>query len=441
MDKTEKKLSFKDLLFTGIGLTIGAGVVSTVGPAVGVTGRSAWLAYFVAILVGALTCIPAIIFSATFRVRGGNYTCIRNALGENIGGIYICTNILMGLNFATFAIASGAYINGLVPALNSRLVASVVLVAFWLLNMRGLNVFVKVQSVMSYVLLSALLIFGIYGLFHLDSAVFDFFGSEFFLNGSSGFITATTMFMFSTVAYGVLLNFSGSAENPKRDIPRAMLGTIITIIVVYEVVAITASGVLPVEKVAGQTLTVIAEAMWPKTVAVIFVIAGPLMALFTTLNGNFANMAAPQLAAARDGWWPKVMAKTNRWGSPYVVYTICFLIAFIPILLDYSVSEIVGNMVIIFQLNTLFLTISCYMIPTKFPEAWEKSTMHMPKWLFYLINVISTIAVLYAAYIQIGELRPVILIVTFGGYAIVILYTQIRKRMGAVEIKDKIELE
>ena len=96
---------------------------------------------------------------------------------------------------------------------------------------------------------------------------------------------------------------------------------------------------------------------------------------------------------------------------------------------------------IIFQLPTLFLTISCYMIPTKFPEAWEKSTMHMPKWLFYLINVISTIAVLYAAYIQIGELRPVILIVTFGGYAIVILYTQIRKRMGAVEIKDKIELE
>lgn len=306
------RMSFKDLLLTGIGLTIGAGVVSTVGPAIGVTGRSAWLAYMAAIVAGMLTVIPFAFFASTFRVKGGNYTCIRNCLGENIGGIYACSSILMGLNFATFAIACGQYINGIVPAVNAKLVAAVVLIVFWLLNMLGLNVFVKVQSVMSYVLLAALLAFGVYGLFRLDGAVFDFTSPEFLTGGGKGFVQAATMFMFSTVAYQCLLNFSGNAQNPKRDIPRAMVGTVIAIGIVYALVSITACGVLPVEEVAGKTLTVVAEKMWGRPLAVVFVLAGPLMALFTTLNGNFANMAAPQLAAARDGWWPSFFGEPRR---------------------------------------------------------------------------------------------------------------------------------
>ncbi len=382
-----KQLTFKDLLFTGIGATIGAGVVSTVGPAIGATGRSAWLAYMAAILVGALTVIPFAFFSATFRVRGGVYTCLRNTLGDNVAGIYVCTNILMGLNFATFSIASGVYVQTLLPQVSAKTVSIFVLVAFYLLNLRGLNVFVKVQTYMSYLLLFALMAFGIYGLFHLQPEVFQFSNPEFFMNGGSGFIQAVTMFMFSTVAYQILLNFSGNSENPKRDIPRAMLGTIAVITVVYALVSITASGVLPVEEVAGQTLTVVAARLWPAPVVALFVIFGPLMALFTTLNANFANMAAPHLSAARDGWWPKGMAKTNRWGSPYVVYTICFLIAFIPILLDYSVSEIVGNMVILFQVNALFLSIAGFMIPSKYPEAWKKSSLHIPNGVFYVKNI------------------------------------------------------
>lgn len=435
------QMTFKDLLFTGIGLTIGAGVVSTVGPAIGATGRSAWLAYMVAIVVGAFTVFPMLMFASTFRVKGGVYTCLRNTLGDNVAGIYICMNILMGLNFATFSIASGAYIQSLIPGANPQVVAVIVLVAFYLLNIRGLDVFVKTQTYMSYLLLTALVIFGICGMVQLDPAVFQFTSPEFMPNGGAGFIQAVTMFMFSTIAYSVLLNFSGNSKNPKRDIPRAMFGTIIVIAIVYFLVSVAACGVLPPEEMAGQMLTVAAQKMWPGIGVTLFVVAGPLMALFTTLNGNFANMAAPHLSAAQDGWWPKAMAKTNRWGSPYVVYTVCFLIALFPIVLNYSVSEIVGNMVIIFQVNTLFASIACYVIPTKYPEAWAKSSLHMPKPVFYVLNVISTIAVLYAAYVQIGTLRPVVLLVTFVGYAIVIGFTQYRRKKGYVHMKDKVEFE
>lgn len=110
-------------------------------------------------------------------------------------------------------------------------------------------------------------------------------------------------------------------------------------------------------------------------------------------------------------------------------------------MLDYSVSEIVGNMVILFQVNALFMSIACFVLPAKYPEAWKRSTLHVPDPVFYGVNVLSTIAVLHAACVQIGALRPVILRVTFGGYALVIAYTQVRRRMGKVHIQDKIELE
>lgn len=46
--KKSTKLSLFSLAGIGIGTTIGAGVVTVTGQAVGVTGRSAWVAYLIA---------------------------------------------------------------------------------------------------------------------------------------------------------------------------------------------------------------------------------------------------------------------------------------------------------------------------------------------------------------------------------------------------------
>ena len=81
-------LGFTELWAIGIGQVIGAGVITLIGPAIGLTGYSAWLAYFVAVCLGAVTNLPIIIFSSVTKYSGGDYSIITMLGGQKAGGMY-----------------------------------------------------------------------------------------------------------------------------------------------------------------------------------------------------------------------------------------------------------------------------------------------------------------------------------------------------------------
>lgn len=63
-----------ELYALAIGQVIGAGVITLIVPAIKMTGYSAWLAYFVAILMGFVMILPFVFISSTLRLGGGNYS-------------------------------------------------------------------------------------------------------------------------------------------------------------------------------------------------------------------------------------------------------------------------------------------------------------------------------------------------------------------------------
>ena len=65
------------IVLMGLGAVIGAGVVTYSGIAVGLTGRSAWIAYAVAILLGFLCNLPLILMTTAARIKGGNYSLMK----------------------------------------------------------------------------------------------------------------------------------------------------------------------------------------------------------------------------------------------------------------------------------------------------------------------------------------------------------------------------
>lgn len=60
-----------ELYALAIGQVIGAGVITLIVPAIKMTGYSAWLAYFVAILMGFVMILPFVFISSTLRLGGG----------------------------------------------------------------------------------------------------------------------------------------------------------------------------------------------------------------------------------------------------------------------------------------------------------------------------------------------------------------------------------
>ena len=65
-----------ELYALAIGQVIGAGVITLIVPAIKMTGYSAWLAYFVAILMGFVMILPFVFISSTLRLGGGNYSML-----------------------------------------------------------------------------------------------------------------------------------------------------------------------------------------------------------------------------------------------------------------------------------------------------------------------------------------------------------------------------
>jgi len=440
-EREQTKIGFISLLGIGIGTTIGAGVVTVTGQAIGVTGRSAWLAYLVAIVWGAITVLPYVFLSSTFIIKGGTYTCVAGNLGPRIGGIYSCMYIPMALNFATFCVGFAQYVRSIFPGANAKVTAVVILLLFYLLNLMGIDIFVKIQNILTASLITMLLIFGFYGITRITPEVFNFSSPEFAINGFSGFIQAVTMFIFSTVAYQILLNFSAEAEDPKKNIPKAQLGTLLVICIVYPLVAIVAGGVLPLEEAANQPLTVIASHMWPTPMVIAFIIFGPLAALVTTLNGNYAGYGRPLLGAAKDGWFPPVMARQNKAGAPYMFLTLGTIIALVPILVGYDISSIIRNMVILFNVNTLFIFLSALAMPKKYPEKWKASKLHLPDGLYYVIMSISGILILASIYLQLRNLNLFVILFTVVLYAIVIIYGNYRYKKGYVKFERDFSLK
>ena len=231
------KMGLFGLTATAVGTTVGAGVVTLVGRAVSVTGGSTWLAYLVAILWGAVTVLPFAFVSSALRVEGGNYSTILNLGGRRLAGIYVCSSILMALNWATFGVGLSDYLSAYMPSINKTVIAATCILLFYGLNLLGISAFEKVQSIMTVMLVLMLVFFGLYGLPRIHTEIFDFHNPTFFSGGMEGFCEAAGMFLYSTVTYQILLNFSGRAKKPKKLIPLAMLLCMLIIIVMICIIS------------------------------------------------------------------------------------------------------------------------------------------------------------------------------------------------------------
>ena len=77
VNKPEPKpgiLERSDLFAIAVGMVIGSGMVTLIGPAMAYTGYSVWLAYLTAIVMGFFMVFPYIILGGTMRVAGGPYS-------------------------------------------------------------------------------------------------------------------------------------------------------------------------------------------------------------------------------------------------------------------------------------------------------------------------------------------------------------------------------
>ena len=437
----KRGLSLYSLTMLATGQVIGAGVVTLVGASIAHTGRSAWLAYATAVALGFSIILSYLILSSMIRVKGGNYTFVATLLGDRWGGLYGMAFTMNVFACGMFALSLGNYMNSIFPNLPIKGVAIVSVTFFYIFNMLGVNFMSKIQNILAGCLIIGLLIFVFVGMGQLQPGTFDFSTPDFFLNGSEGFLAAVALLVFSCYGHAFVVAFSKEAENAKRDIPYAMLITTGIILIIYTLIALVDSNILPVPEVAGKPLTIVAKEIMPTPLYYAFVIGGPIMALATTLNSSLSVFARPFHQMTRDGWFPGWLAKTNRFGAPYYILTIMFLIAVIPIALDLSISVITSNTVLIGRISDLVAIVAILTLPTRLPDAWENRYFRMSKKTFYFLIYFSLAATIFCIYISLGNMPRSNILVTCGLAVIFFLYSVYRQKSGKVKMEKSYELQ
>ena len=438
-----------DLYATSIGTVIGAGIITLVVPAIRQTGYSAWLAYLVAILVGALSLLPIVFVSSTVRLGGGFGSLVVDLCGTKFGLFYQTLFPLNVLSCSVMCVSATSYIAELIPVLNTPFGKSflgvVIVLSFVILNANGIDLFRKLQKVMTWILMGALIVFAIFGFSKFHLPVFDFSGPDFMPNGfavfkdgllTGGFFSAIFLFIYSCNGYKGMITFGRVAKNPQKDIPWATLATIPTLIVLYLGVTIAASGAVSLEEYgSSNTLVVAAQKLLPGILYPLFIICGPLMALFTTINSNFAGDGIGIGQAARDGWLPAFLGKTNKRGAAVNVYYIVALVGVLPVLFNYSISQVTSQLQLVTSLTGLLLDFALFRFPVKHAEAWKKSKMHIPNWLYYTITALACMIQITTFVKSCMTLKRSVLIVALVVIVAVVVYGIYRTKINDMDVK------
>jgi APA family basic amino acid/polyamine antiporter len=255
-----------DLTALGIGAIIGTGIFVIVGEAIGDSGPAIVLSFVLAAVTCVFSALSYAELASTIAVSGSAYSYSYATLGELVAWI-IGWDLLIeyGFSVATVAVGWGGYVKDLLDSLfgvalpdaiaqppgeggvvNLPAVALVVAVAILLLL--GVRQSARTNTAMVITKLAILAFFIIAGLTAFSGHHFH----PFTPHGFSGVSNAAALIFFAYIGFDAVSTAGSEAREPKRDLPIAIIGSLLIATVIYILVAVTAVGLAPQKLLAGS---------------------------------------------------------------------------------------------------------------------------------------------------------------------------------------------
>lgn len=313
-----RSLNFVELVFYGVGTIVGAGIYTILGAAGGMAGEAVWISLLCASLAAFITALSYAELVSMYPRAGAEYQFVRRAfpgrpLWPFLAGYLIALNA--AATSATVALAFAGYLNVFV-ALPPPVTALALLALCTALNIWGLR-----QATWASIALICVEVGGL--LLLIGAAGFDAAPARAPTLPSAGEIgpvfAATSLVFFIYIGFEDVANLAEEARQPRRDLPRALLISVVLTSVIYLLVTFAVLSVVSPEQLARSEapLTTAANAIAPWLGNLLAVSA--LFATASTALISLVSISRLLFGMARQGDMPRALARTgDRRRTPWV---------------------------------------------------------------------------------------------------------------------------
>jgi len=335
-DAGTEKLGLKELIAMGVGGMVGGGIFSVLGLSVSLAGHAAPVAFALGGMTAALTGWSYSRLGLKFRSDGGSFTYIEHAFRHpNIAALsgwllligYIGTLALYAYTFGVYgAVMLGDTDHG---SAMQHLLESGVLLAFLGVNLYGVKAAGHTEDVIVLIKVLILGLFAVAGLFFVKP---DHLLPVFNLGAGGLFMGAALIFV-AYEGFELIPNAVNEMDDPQRNLPRAIMLSVLITTTIYILVSLVAVGNLLPAEITKYKEYALAMAAKPFLGHAGFLLIGlgALLSTASAINATLFGTARLGKVMAEDQALPRAFSMRERtrdipWVSLCVVSSIALLV-------------------------------------------------------------------------------------------------------------------
>lgn len=327
-----RTLGMWQLTMISVGATMGTGILVILGAAVPIAGPAIWISFVIAGVTALLSAVSYAEMAGMVPVSGSSYSYSYATMGEGIAWICgWCLVLEYAVSVAAVAVGAGEYANQTLRAFNLELPVSlaggpaeggvvnlpalIVVVLATLLLVRGARESAIVNTVVVIIKAGILVFFSIVAFSAFNAGNFE----PLLPMGAAGVTAAASSVFFSYIGFDAASTAGEEAKNPKRDLPRAIMLSMLIVTITYVLVAVSAIGAREWTWFVGTEaalVQIVGELTGQPIFVLIFALASVLAiasVVLTVLYGQTRIL----MSMSRDGLVPAVFGKVSKWtGTP-----------------------------------------------------------------------------------------------------------------------------
>ena len=318
----EKKLGLRSVISVSVGLVIATSCLVSLGQGAGTIGVIFIVAMVIACLLNMTTIASLSELNALMpNTTGGLAQYTLASMGpfptliSMVGGYLLCNVLSSGVEASIFAYAMEQTFHLPIPRLAYTIIMTIILL---IANLRGVDMFAKIQDLVAYLLVGSMVLMGIIGALGLGTGKMVHQPMCMATNFSSVVsMTAVAFWLFIGAEYAIPI--SKEVKNAKKNVPLGMMLGLIIICVVQSVLVLGFHNYTDWKQLAdsaaphllyGVNLLGQPGKIWMALVAA--------LAVISSQNSGIQGLSSICQGMAKMNMMPQCFGKTNKNGVPYI---------------------------------------------------------------------------------------------------------------------------